>query len=101
MPKQEQLPTMKQKKDSNLVKLANIYVEHRNKRIKVQQHEISSKNILIDYLKDHKLARYEDAEDDLLILLSNGKDRLKVKVLSEAGEDDDGEGEPAEETEET
>ena len=93
MAKQEQLPSMKQKKDSKLVGYANAYVEHRDKRIKVQQHEISAKNILLDYLKEKKLERYEDAEDDLLVIVSPGKEKLKVKVLSEADGDDEGDGE--------
>lgn len=87
--RQVSLPGTTTPKDKRIAKLATIYAEKRDARIEVQRHEISAKQVLIAAMKEKGLTRYEDNDDDLLVLLSAGKDKLKVKPLSEADEDDE------------
>jgi hypothetical protein len=88
-PKQAQLPGTETVKDKALVKLAEKYAEARDARLEAGRDEIKAKSVLVAAMKLKEITRYEDAEDDMLITLIPGKDKLKVKALSDADEDDE------------
>lgn len=91
MGKQKQLPGTETPKNKAVAKLASKYADKRDERIKVQIDERSAKASLITAMKEHKLERYEDPEDDILVILEKGKENVKVKTLSEQDGDDDAE----------
>lgn len=87
--KQAPLPHTTNPKDKHLVRLAEKYVEKRDARMAAGREELVAKSALVNALKEKGLSRYEDVDDDIVILLLAGKEKLKVKPLSEADEDDD------------
>ena len=93
MGKQAQLPDMAQPRDKTVVKLATTYAVKRDARIAVQVEERAAKAALTTAMLEKKLDRYEDAEEDLLVVLTKGKENVKVKTLSEQDEDDEEAGE--------
>jgi hypothetical protein len=89
MGKQKQIPGMESVKNKVVAKRATQYAAKRDERIKVQIDERSAKAALITAMRENKLERYEDPEDDILVILEKGKENVKVKTLSEQDGDDD------------
>lgn len=93
MGKQPQLAGMEQPKNKVIVKLATKYAEKRDARLKAGKEESTAKSALLTGLKENKLDRYEDVEDDILVILEKGKENVKVKTLSEQDGDEEDESE--------
>lgn len=89
LPSQKQLPGTETPKDRKLTKLALKYAEKRVARAAAGREELVAKSALIVAMKERGDVRYEDPEEDILVTLIPGKDKLKVEPLSGADEDDE------------
>src|ERR1700722_14028478 len=77
-------------------KLCAIYVEARDERIECTQREVPAKKNLIAALHAHEKELGRDPEgtiryeyDGVLVLLTHGEEKLKVKAASDESEDDE------------
>jgi hypothetical protein len=79
--------------DKELDALAEAFKRSNKKRKAAQDNEIAARSILIDALKKTKVTVYEDRSVDppLLVVLST-TEKVSVKAIDEADEEDEDEG---------
>lgn len=67
---------------------AEAYVEARDKRMKLTEKEVATKQALIDVMKKHGVQTYRDmnADPPLHVIVTPGKDGVKVIASDEGAE---------------
>lgn len=84
--KQESLPGTKSKRDEDLRRKAETYVEIRE-RMGLTKKEVESKGALLLAMKERKLDTYDDPDIDLVITIEH-EERLKVRKKGDDDEED-------------
>ncbi len=83
--------------DKELDALAEAFKRSSKKRKAAQDNEISARSILIQALKDKKLKVYEDRSvDPPLLVTLEAIDKVKVKAIDEADDEDEADAEEVE-----
>lgn len=85
--KQTQIPGTEDKKDPELSKLADSYVEVRDARMQLTAKEVAAKAALLTAMVNRKLDVYRDPETAVVVTIENGEPKLKVKAPKD---EDDG-----------
>lgn len=89
--KQAALPGVEPHRIPALTRLAKDYCSARDERMAAGVVEVELKDKLIGMMKEHKLESY--VSNDTTIVLTAGKDNIKVKSAREDAEDPDEKGE--------
>lgn len=78
----------------DIEKAATKYRDARDERMEMTKDEVKTRAALIAAMKAHNLAEYRCDDEDMLVILKTGEDKVKVKKISEPGDDDDDADEP-------
>ena len=90
MAKQESFEGMKPLEIPELNKLAHEYADLRDRRMELLKQEVELKELVLAKMHEHKLAAYEDAEQQLTITIKTDE-KIKVKIKgAEPEEENDG-----------
>jgi hypothetical protein len=91
--RQAELAGMERERIKEIDDAAEAYVKLRNARMRATDKEVPAKEALIAAMKKHKVASYLDneASPPLQVILTPGKDQVKVTELEPGGDDDEDE----------
>ncbi len=83
--KDQSLPGMERTTNKEVSDAAERYVDARDKRIKMLAKEVELKDVLSEKMHKHGFTTYRD--DDLVVEIVPGKEKLKVSPANEDGAD--------------
>ena len=94
--KQEELPGVEGEgvspvKIKEIEVAADNYVEVRDKRMKLTEKEIASRDVVVSLMKKHNISKY--VYDDHQIVLEHGADKVKVRAYDPEANSDQETGE--------